>query len=155
MIYHTLCIYNLYIHHELYEGASLNHVIHVAGHAMRNNIKIIHEDQKDYKCEICGKFFSEAEKVKKHIYAVHEGHKDYKCESCGKLLSKKQSLKAHTQLFHGANVQNSILKTCNWVLENGEVCGKSFAKSYNLAVHMQMHQDIRPFGCSFCDKTFR
>ena len=46
-------------------------------------------------------------------------------------------------------------KTCNWVFENGEVCGKTFAKSYNLVVHMRMHEDVRPFGCNFCDQTFR
>merc|ERR1719445_69719 len=46
-------------------------------------------------------------------------------------------------------------KTCNWVFENGEICGKTFAKSYNLVVHMRMHEDVRPFGCSFCDQTFR
>merc|ERR1719411_2083870 len=38
---------------------------------------------------------------------------------------------------------------------DGEVCGKTFAKSYNLVVHMRMHEDVRPFGCSFCDQTFR
>ena len=36
-----------------------------------------------------------------------------------------------------------------------QVCGKTFAKSYNLVVHMRMHEDVRPFGCSFCDQTFR
>lgn len=46
-------------------------------------------------------------------------------------------------------------KTCNWVFENGEVCGKTFSKSYNLVVHMRMHEDVRPFGCSLCDQTFR
>lgn len=55
------------------------------------------------------------------------------------------------------NINRSIgnNKTCNWVFENGEVCGKTFAKSYNLVVHMRMHEDVRPFGCSFCDQTFR
>merc|ERR1719264_1186182 len=46
-------------------------------------------------------------------------------------------------------------KTCNWVFENGEVCGKTFSKSYNLVVHMRMHEDVRPFHCSLCDQTFR
>merc|ERR1712113_135609 len=56
-----------------------------------------------------------------------------------------------------ANINKAIgnNKTCNWVFENGEVCGKTFAKSYNLVVHMRMHEDVRPFGCSFCDQTFR
>ncbi len=46
-------------------------------------------------------------------------------------------------------------KTCNWVFENGQVCGKTFSKSYNLVVHMRMHEDIRPFACALCDQTFR
>ncbi|CAB4057411.1 unnamed protein product [Lepeophtheirus salmonis] len=46
-------------------------------------------------------------------------------------------------------------KTCTWVFENGEVCGKTFSKSYNLVVHMRMHEDVRPFCCSLCDQTFR
>ncbi|TRY80511.1 hypothetical protein TCAL_10728 [Tigriopus californicus] len=46
-------------------------------------------------------------------------------------------------------------KTCNWVFENGETCGKTFSKSYNLVVHMRMHEDVRPFQCSMCDQTFR
>ena len=25
-------------------------------------------------------------------------------------------------------------KTCNWVFENGEICGKTFSKSYNLVI---------------------
>jgi len=46
-------------------------------------------------------------------------------------------------------------KTCNWIFENGQVCGKTFSKSYNLVVHMRMHEDIRPFACTLCDQTFR
>lgn len=51
------------------------------------------------------------------------------------------------------NVGNN--KTCNWVFENGEVCAKTFSKSYNLVVHMRMHEDVRPFCCGLCDQTFR
>lgn len=46
-------------------------------------------------------------------------------------------------------------KTCNWQFENGEICGKTFSKSYNLVVHMRMHEDVRPFQCALCDQTFR
>ena len=28
-------------------------------------------------------------------------------------------------------------KTCNWVFENGEMCGKTFSKSYNLVSHFE------------------
>jgi len=46
-------------------------------------------------------------------------------------------------------------KTCNWQFENGEICGKTFSKSYNLVVHMRMHEDVRPFKCNMCEQTFR
>ena len=36
-----------------------------------------------------------------------------------------------------------------------QVCGKVFTKTYNLTVHMRMHQDIRPFPCTICEQTFR
>ena len=44
---------------------------------------------------------------------------------------------------------------CKWAFENGEVCGKLFIQLHNLVVHMRIHEDERPFSCSFCDKTFR
>ena len=48
------------------------------------HLKTVHESHKDYKCESCGKSFSSADNLKKHIqYIIHEGHKDYKCELCG------------------------------------------------------------------------
>lgn len=78
-------------------------------------------------------------------------------------LTKTISSPRQSQASQGSAVQSQAAlnrtvgnnKTCNWVFENGEVCGKTFAKSYNLVVHMRMHEDVRPFGCSFCDQTFR
>lgn len=34
------------------------------------------------------------------------------------------------------------------------VCGKGFAKQYNLKSHMKSHSSVRPFKCSICSKTF-
>ena len=57
---------------------------------------------KNHKCESCGKLFSEARVLKKHINKFHKGHKlenfkDYKCECCGKSFPKKEDLKCHTE----------------------------------------------------------
>ena len=32
-----------------------------------------------HKCKSCGKSFSQAGKLKRHIHTIHEGHKDHKC----------------------------------------------------------------------------
>jgi len=53
------------------------------------------------------------------------------------------------------NSRTTDNKTCLWKFENGQVCGKVFTKTYNLTVHMRMHQDIRPFPCTVCEQTFR
>ena len=60
----------------------------------------IHEGSKDYKCESCGKSFSGAPYLKKHIHTVHEGYKDFKCESCGKSFSQSSNLKKHIRTNH-------------------------------------------------------
>ena len=55
---------------------------------------------KNRKCESCGKSFSAAQYLKKHIHTVHEGHKDHKCESCGKSFSQAGNLKRHIHTVH-------------------------------------------------------
>ena len=55
-------------------------------------VKVVHEGQK---CDSCGKSFSTAQYLKKHIHTVHEGHKDYNCDSCRKSFHHAQQLKRH------------------------------------------------------------
>ena len=49
---------------------------------------------------MCGKEFSEAGTLKRHINSVHNGQKDHKCESCGKLFSVARNLKRHINAVH-------------------------------------------------------
>ena len=46
----------------------------------------------EYKCESCGKLFSQADHLKRHIHKLHKSHRDYKCEDCGKSFSELKSI---------------------------------------------------------------
>ena len=46
----------------------------------------VHEGCKNFKCESCGKSFTQADFLSRHIEIIHSGHKDFKCDSCGKFL---------------------------------------------------------------------
>ena len=39
---------------------------------------MVTQNTTDLKCESCGKSFSQAGDLKKHIHTIHEGHKNYK-----------------------------------------------------------------------------
>ena len=64
--------------------------------------KTVQEGHKDYKCDTCGKSYSQAHNLRNHIRIVHdhERHKDYKCDSCGKLYSYNGLLKHHIHVVH-------------------------------------------------------
>ena len=53
-----------------------------------------------YKCESCGKSFSQTTNLKRHITSVHEDPKDYKCKSCDKSFSQEHRLKKHIEKVH-------------------------------------------------------
>ena len=48
----------------------------------------------EHKCKSCGKSFSVAQNLKRHIHTFHEGHKDYTC-TCGKSFHSTQYLRNH------------------------------------------------------------
>ena len=68
---------------------------------LKRHVHKIHNGHKDYKCESCGRSFSQANYLKMHIHTVHEGDKVHKCDSCGKSFSQGSSLKTHIYTVHG------------------------------------------------------
>ena len=69
---------------------------------LKQHINLVHNGQKDYKCDSCGKAFSRANSLKIHIISVHNGQKDYKCESCGKSFPQGGNLKNHINAVHNS-----------------------------------------------------
>ena len=58
----------------------------------------VHNGQKDHKCDSCGKAFSLAGVLKRHINAVHNGQKDHECEKEYDLRNSDKLLQNNSML---------------------------------------------------------
>ena len=67
-----------------------------------DDIKSVHEKLKPYKCNLCGKDFSQTSSLKQHVKSVHDKLKPYKCNKCGKSFSQLGNLKKHMDNRHKA-----------------------------------------------------
>ena len=67
---------------------------------MNRHIKMVHEEKKPFKCELCDKSFFQKVDRKKHVESIHEGKKPFKCELCDKSFSQKGSRKIHVESVH-------------------------------------------------------
>lgn len=96
--------------------------------------------------EGCGKAFSDAASLRKHMHT--HGEKQYVCqvEGCGKRFLDSSKLKRHSLTHTG---ERPFL--CPF-----DGCGKRFSLDFNLRSHMRTHTGERPFVCSYpgCGKRF-
>ena len=88
------------------------------------HVKIVHEGEKEYKCEHCGKSFLAKFKMKRHMRDVHYEIKEFKCKLCGKSFSQKIHLNNHFKSIH-CKVKNHKCDYCD--------------KSYKLRSNMMQH----------------
>ena len=60
------------------------------------------EGGRGHKCSCieCGKEYSSAHILKRHLEFVHEGRRDYTCPQCGKDFDRAISLKTHIESVH-------------------------------------------------------
>ena len=67
---------------------------------MSSHQATVHENQKSFKCDVCGKFFGYKHSLKIHIDTVHQKVKAFECEICQKSFGQKVSLKKHLEIIH-------------------------------------------------------
>lgn len=97
-----------------------------------------------FKCNHCGKKFSNKDLLTKHIQTSHIGKSlKHQCEICGKSYEKRPHLFSHMRSH------KSTVHLC-------EVCGKTVSLSAYPA-HKRSHSNMNSheiFQCDFCQKKF-
>ena len=98
--------------------------------------KTVHEGRKDKKCEECGERFGQNSSLTRHKKFIHDGRKDYKCQECGKEYGSISYLTDHMKVVH-----EKIKYKC-------EDCGKEYNSNQSLTYHMKVvHEKIKDHKC--------
>lgn len=125
----------------------------------------IHSEERNYKCEQCGKGFKNTKQLKNHrrlhrtqglgMGKAHgqpqeqpqqgtEGTSPavavmmHRCEDCGAAFKQRKTLREH------------LCKERNEQLECPE-CQRVFGSKSSLRLHLRTHQERKRFRCDFCD----
>jgi hypothetical protein len=110
------------------------------GHLQRH-IKQVHDQIKDFKCEICDFKCSENCTLQRHIKAVHDQIKDFECEKCDFKCSTNEILQNHIKRVHD-QIKDFECEKCEYKCSsNGDLQGHIKA----------VHDQIKDFECELCD----
>lgn len=101
-------------------------------------------DVGEYECELCNKSYISKSKIRKHM-DVHKNKDRPKrlCTICGLELCSTYNLNNHIRTVHGRERKFHC-----------QLCDRRFSHSHHLKTHMNRHDNIRPFQCEQCVKSF-
>ena len=90
---------------------------------LNNHVKVIHNNIKDYSCDLCAYEASSKGALFDHNKAIHSKIKDYSCDLCDYKASVKRYLKRHMAKHHSkiGDRQNEKCLLCEFTTDSEEV----------------------------------
>lgn len=132
---------------------------------LKNHKKIHNPDRIRYICnyEKCNKSYFRKGDLNVHIKSVHlniDTRNDIQVscpfDNCNTVLKNSHNLNIHIKIHY--DVKDYM---CDFILNNGDVCGKKFVQEGNLKRHYNVHTKNNIFKCEFvmddetvCGKTY-
>nr|OQO05611.1 hypothetical protein B0A51_17102 [Rachicladosporium sp. CCFEE 5018] len=103
--------------------------------------------------EGCGRMFDRPARVEIHMRGAHTKEKPFLCPEvgCDKRFFRKEHLAAHTKAKH----EDARDHICDYIIKDGDECGKSFHTAQKLKKHVAMHEEKEDKTCADCGQVFR
>lgn len=128
---------------------------------------LVHSGDQPHSCSVCNKKFSLRSNLKRHM-RTHTGEKPFICCVCDRGFSEKKAMQIHMRThtgerpyryeslwLYGITIFSVDSLDVNYLFcFRCEICGKTFAQSGTLSLHMLVHNKERNFLCLECGATF-
>ena len=136
-----------------------------------SNVRRVHKNKKNFKCEKCTKTFGRLPHLRRHIKIIHEGIKEFECKDCKIAYGQKTQLDNHLFKVH-ISIQNNSQNMDTTIANHEKAmltkesskqqqiftckeCSKMFNAMASLRKHVEIiHQMERKFKCIKCEKSF-
>ncbi|XP_006869126.1 PREDICTED: zinc finger protein 420-like [Chrysochloris asiatica] len=104
---------------------------------------LTHTEERAFECKHCGKAFRLASNLTRHI-RTHTGERPYKCKECHTAFRRASLLTKHIRRIHSGERPYECKE-----------CGKTFIDASALTIHTRTHTGEKPYECRECGKSFR
>eukprot|EP00088_Acartia_fossae_P056852 TRINITY_DN6625_c0_g1_i5.p1 TRINITY_DN6625_c0_g1~~TRINITY_DN6625_c0_g1_i5.p1 ORF type:complete len:532 (+),score=87.58 TRINITY_DN6625_c0_g1_i5:47-1642(+) len=133
------------------------------------------ELEERFQCDQCDKIYAKKYSLLMHVKKAHEGSDvaSFQCTECGKTMGTERSLTIHMslhkppempcpmcgKLFHNKKYLDRHARQVHTQQQDMkykcEICGRGFAVKRHAEEHRNVHLNLKPFKCRWCDRVYQ